>query len=126
MNKSTQTAHDRKRYRKQLLSLNKRLSGEVVHLQAEAERSVGAEKVGTDEPAEQTDRAAREAEANVARTLLVSEGQILEDVRIALAHLDAGTFGVCEVCGQPIGSVRLDVLPYARQCLSCSTNLETT
>lgn len=129
MNKTTLTKYDHKRYRKQLLSLSKRLSGDVDSLEAEATRSVGAEKAGTDEPIEQTDRAAREAEADVARTLLTSQEHILEEVRIALSHLDDGTFGKCELCGQPIGRARLDVLPYARRCLCCSSessNIETT
>ena len=120
MNKSSLTALERKRYRKQLLSLNERLAGDVSHLQAAADRTDGAEGVGTDEPHQQTDRAARESEAALARTLLTSEGHILDEVRIALAHLDDGTFGVCERCGQAIGKRRLNVLPYARECRGCS------
>jgi len=122
MSKSTLTEHDCKRYREQLLSLSKRLSGGVAQLEAEALRSKEAGQPGLDAPAHQADRAVREAEDDVVRTLLTSEGQILADVRVALTHLDDGTFGLCEQCGHQIGKARLDALPYARHCQRCARN----
>ena len=41
----------------------------------------------------------------------------LRDVEIALRHLDDGTYGTCEACGQPIGDERLEAVPAARFCL---------
>ena len=38
----------------------------------------------------------------------------------AAARLAAGTFGVCEVCGGPIGDERLAALPEAVRCVSCA------
>lgn len=35
----------------------------------------------------------------------------------ALARIDAGTFGTCEVCGKPIEERRLEVSPTARTCM---------
>jgi DnaK suppressor protein len=128
MSKSTLTERDCKRYREQLLSLSSRLSGGVAQLEAEAMRSREAEQPGLDAPAHQADRAVREAEDDVVRTLLTSEGQILGDVRAALTHLDDGTFGLCEQCGHSIGRARLDALPYARLCRRCApdtTKIET-
>jgi len=129
MKKSKLKAQDLNRYRTQLLSMSNRLSSDVGHLENEAMQSMRMEKAGVDEPAQQADWAVREAEAEVARTLLNNEEHILKDVRVALAHLIDGTFGLCETCGQRISKVRLDVLPYARQCVGCSSNLakiETT
>ncbi|MGH2785575.1 MAG: TraR/DksA C4-type zinc finger protein [Actinomycetota bacterium] len=40
----------------------------------------------------------------------------LEDVDRALQMLDAGTYGLCEACGQPIAPERLDANPAARFC----------
>ncbi|HWJ10332.1 MAG TPA: TraR/DksA C4-type zinc finger protein [Nocardioides sp.] len=42
------------------------------------------------------------------------------DVDAALDRLAAGTYGVCEVCGQPIPEARLEVRPTARTCVSCA------
>ncbi len=40
----------------------------------------------------------------------------LADVDAALARIADGTFGTCEVCGQPIAEERLHANPAARTC----------
>ncbi len=45
-------------------------------------------------------------------------------VEAALKHLELGTYGFCEVCGEPIDRARLEALPYAAQCVRCQTRLE--
>jgi DnaK suppressor protein len=42
---------------------------------------------------------------------------IYRDCTRALEKLTAGTFGVCEVCGEPIAEQRLLILPTARTCV---------
>src|SRR3954454_4221218 len=44
----------------------------------------------------------------------------LRDVERALARLDAGTYGQCERCGQPIGDQRLEAMPTASRCINCA------
>lgn len=39
----------------------------------------------------------------------------------ALKKIDAGTYGMCEDCGQPIDPVRLEALPHTVNCLVCSS-----
>jgi DnaK suppressor protein len=39
----------------------------------------------------------------------------------ALERLDAGTYGVCEVCGNPIPAERLAARPAARTCVGCAS-----
>ncbi len=41
----------------------------------------------------------------------------LEDVQRALGKLDAGTYGICEACGERIGDDRLEAMPAARFCM---------
>ena len=38
----------------------------------------------------------------------------------ALGRLDAGRYGVCERCGQPIGDDRLAARPAALTCIRCA------
>jgi sigma-B regulation protein RsbU (phosphoserine phosphatase) len=45
--------------------------------------------------------------------------QLLHDVDSALERLDAGTFGLCEECHDPIEAERLGVDPLVRVCLEC-------
>ncbi|MGL6279700.1 MAG: TraR/DksA family transcriptional regulator [Gaiella sp.] len=37
----------------------------------------------------------------------------------ALARIDAGTYGSCTSCGEPIPEERLDAVPYATLCVAC-------
>ena len=41
----------------------------------------------------------------------------LADIDAALAKVAAGTYGLCEVCGEPIPDGRLEARPTARTCL---------
>jgi RNA polymerase-binding transcription factor len=52
-------------------------------------------------------------------TLVRSLRDTLRDVEQALDRMDAGTYGTCERCGQPIDEERLEALPAARLCMSC-------
>jgi DnaK suppressor protein len=42
----------------------------------------------------------------------------------ALSRIDAGTYGVCESCGQPIGKARLQAFPRATLCVACKQREE--
>lgn len=44
----------------------------------------------------------------------------LELIDAAFARLDAGTFGQCVQCGNPIDASRLDVLPFVEMCRACA------
>lgn len=41
----------------------------------------------------------------------------LVDVDRALEKLEDGTYGTCDVCGNPIGDERLEALPWAGLCV---------
>jgi RNA polymerase-binding transcription factor len=43
----------------------------------------------------------------------------LRDVERALAKMDAGTYGTCERCGNPIPEERLEAIPWALLCIDC-------
>jgi DnaK suppressor protein len=47
----------------------------------------------------------------------------LEQVDHALARLDAGTYGSCASCTQPIPAARLEVRPFAEHCVPCAERL---
>jgi DnaK suppressor protein len=44
----------------------------------------------------------------------------LGEIDAALARIDAGTYGVCVVCGEPIPDGRLEARPAARTCVNCA------
>jgi len=43
----------------------------------------------------------------------------LDGVEYALRRFEEGQYGLCEQCGQPLDSARLEALPQAKLCLSC-------
>jgi DnaK suppressor protein len=45
--------------------------------------------------------------------------QLLAAVEEALARVEAGTYGTCTSCGNPIGAERLEALPSAALCIEC-------
>ena len=57
----------------------------------------------------------------------VEKGLILEkrvreqlaEVEHALHKFDQESYGLCDICGQPIEPTRLEALPRANLCLSC-------
>jgi DnaK suppressor protein len=53
-----------------------------------------------------------------------SEGRALLDINEALRRLYNGEYGNCEVCGNPISTARLEVVPQARMCVSCKQEEE--
>ena len=45
---------------------------------------------------------------------------VLAEVELALARLDAGSYGTCARCGADIAPARLDAYPAAATCLACA------
>ncbi|HKZ19455.1 MAG TPA: TraR/DksA C4-type zinc finger protein [Acidimicrobiia bacterium] len=45
---------------------------------------------------------------------------LLRKVERALSRVADKTYGICESCGNPIPVARLEVLPYATECVSCA------
>ena len=49
---------------------------------------------------------------------------MLAQTERALLRIEAGTYGICESCGEPIGKMRLMAFPRATLCLSCKQREE--
>lgn len=62
------------------------------------------------------------AERGEAEALAGSLHETLHDIDDALAKFDAGTYGQCENCGEPIPEARLEAMPAARLCISCASS----
>ena len=99
------------------------LRGLYVELTAEHEQATTAlaevgrtsDRDGDDE----IDAGAKTAEREHQRTLLAGIRDRLDQVERALERLDAGSYGVCESCRQPITPERLAAYPSATSCVEC-------
>ena len=45
----------------------------------------------------------------------------VEEIDVALASIDDGSYGACDQCGKPISKERLKALPYARLDVACKS-----
>ena len=61
------------------------------------------------------------AERGEAEALAKSLQETLSEVERALGKLEAGSYGTCESCGEPIAPARLEAMPAARYCINCAS-----
>jgi len=50
----------------------------------------------------------------------------LAEVEEALDRIDKNEYGKCQHCGAEISSKRLDVLPFAKFCVTCQEKMESS
>ena len=52
------------------------------------------------------------------------EKSLLSKLDLALKKIEEGTFGVCEICEEPIGKKRLEARPETSLCIRCKEDQE--
>ncbi len=52
------------------------------------------------------------------------EKSLLSKLDLALKKITDGTFGVCEICDEPIGKKRLEARPETTLCIKCKEDQE--
>lgn len=67
-----------------------------------------------------TDPTVHEVAAN-AEYMIEDATGIIAMIDAALRRMDAGTYSICDGCGNPIPFARLELRPYVTKCVSCSS-----
>ncbi len=80
-----------------------------------------AEAEGFPDP---TDRGSLESERNLELRIRDRERKLINKIDEALERIEAGTFGLCEECAEPIGAGRLGVRPVTTLCIRCKEEQE--
>jgi len=80
-----------------------------------------AEKAGVEDTA---DEVTAELSRETMYKLSQAEKETLFLIDLALKKIEAGTYGFCEECGEPIGEKRLQAIPWVRLCIDCSQKEE--
>jgi DnaK suppressor protein len=113
-------------YKHRLLALRARLHGDVTQLADEALKRNRQESSGdlSTMPIHMADIGSDNFEQDFTLTLLENEEGTLEQIDVALARIEDGTYGTCESCGQAIPKPRLHAIPYAMRCVECARKLE--
>jgi DnaK suppressor protein len=71
-----------------------------------------------------TDRASMESDRNFELRIRDRERKLINKIRKALEKIEDGSFGLCEVCGEPIEFKRLEARPVTTLCIECKTSAE--
>ncbi len=107
---------DLEKFKERLLAMRERMTGQSGSLRESAlERNdeVNPEEDGTDAfMRQQTLKQVSTHNRNIA------------DIDGALRSIEDGTYGICEICGVLIGKGRLEVQPFAPNCIKCQSELE--
>jgi DnaK suppressor protein len=118
------TPVDTERFRSLLHEERERIVNEIEFLHGENPGSV------EDETGEETHYDQHPADAATAThdreldyTIEESAEDTLRQIDAALARLDAGTYGICRVCGREIGEERLEARPWTDLCIDDARKL---
>jgi DnaK suppressor protein len=100
-------------YRDRLLGRREGLVGQVM----EAEQySRERDSEATQDPA---DMAANAYTKELLFSMSANDRRFLELIDEALVRIEAGEYGECVHCGEPVQDKRLEAVPWARHCLRC-------
>ncbi len=113
--KSPYGANELERFKKLLLDLRARLTGQISSLANES-LTVADETPSED----RTDDFDREFALNVAGSVQ----DALFEIDEALRRILEGRYGICEISGKAIEKERLKALPYARFCVAVQQDME--
>ncbi len=83
-----------------------------------------AEVLDHEDSPEYVDRATRSESVSTIDQLTVDESRELRAIDGALARIEAGTYGLCSDCGEPIERARLEAMPEAALCIVCRERRE--
>ena len=102
-----------KTYRDRLLERRESLFRQVTEAELSSrERDAEA----TQDPA---DMAANAYTKELLISMSANDRRLLELIDEALKRVEAGDYGECINCGEPVQEKRLDAVPWARYCLRC-------
>jgi RNA polymerase-binding protein DksA len=111
-----------KKFQKQLEEERERLTAVIEEHEKQMEDARNSE-TAADRSSDPENADAGSMRLEYAKELSIERNaaDLLHKVEHALRRIEAGQYGVCEVCGTAIPMERLEVLPYATMCVTCAS-----
>jgi RNA polymerase-binding transcription factor DksA len=109
-------------YKDKLITEKDLLTKELIDLGAKLDPETGnweATPEVTDSTADENDMGDKYEDYETNNEKVETLEERLNDIGDALAKLENGKFGICEVCGAQIEEDRLDANPAAKTCKAC-------
>ena len=117
---------DSERFRTALLDERSRIEGAIEYLHRETPGSLEDETEemlgGSDNHL--GDAAAGTLDREIDYTLEGHSEQVIQQIDVALARIEEGTYGTCANCGRPIPEERLEARPWASLCIDCQRDAD--
>ncbi len=104
-----------------LLEQRDRTVAEIARLQAEARAEIEPASAGDEDL---VDAAADIYERSKALSFIYSLQEKLGQLNHAIEKIENGSYGICEMCGQPIPAERLEIVPETTLCVKCAQEQE--
>jgi DnaK suppressor protein len=121
----TITAKQQDVFRTRLNQERARIQGDLDNLDAEiATLGMGQQTEGGGAGNHLADDATDIAEQERDLALIGTLQERMREVDRALERLEAGTYGICDRCGQPIAPERLEARPFATLCVNCQSQVD--
>jgi DnaK suppressor protein len=95
-------------------------AGQVVELRRQIAEVVAASEGSNADDEHDPEGATIAFERQQLVALLGQAERRVAELDLALGRASAGTYGVCERCGEPIGAERLEARPEASTCIDCA------
>ncbi len=108
------TAAEVEEARAELVSEVERLKAEIASSEAAV---AGMLRDSSDSGGDEVDTGAKNISRESELALAANTRDMLLQAEHALQRLGEGTYGLCEVCGNPIGKARMQAFPRATLCL---------
>ena len=115
------SAHPNDRLHKLLISLRAEVAERADTLDASLKDLIGDRAGSNDDDEHDPEGVTLSAEWSRLSGLAHSARAELAEVDAALERWHAGDYGVCTSCGSEIPTERLEVRPFAEQCVPCAS-----
>jgi RNA polymerase-binding transcription factor DksA len=113
-------------YKQALLELRQKLVENVNFMEDEALGKSGQDASGdlSNVPIHMADVGTDNYERDLTIGLIQNGEEELRAIDEALERIGNKTFGSCEECGKKVSKVRLEALPYVKNCIECQRQEE--
>ena len=101
-------------YKQRLLAIRSAVAHTVERMEASSLQPLAEAAI------EIGDGATEESGLNLELDGLAIQYELGQSALNALDRVEEGLYGLCEKCGDDIGRERLDLLPYATECVRCA------
>jgi RNA polymerase-binding protein DksA len=120
-------AKELEQFRAQLLEELERLKLELQEIEDRAARALEIEAAGETgdyDDHDTADTASETFEREKDLAMGDNTAAMIAKVQNALAKIDGGTYGICDMCKRPIKYARLEAIPFATLCIDCQGRVE--